>query len=408
MKIWHPYTQEATELPPIPIERGKGAYLYTRDGRRLIDAISSWWVNLHGHGHPLIAEAIAAQARKLEHVIFAGFTHEAAEDLAARLARLLPAELNRVFYSDDGSTAVEVALKIAIQYWYNQGQPAKNRIVALEHAYHGDTIGAMSVSADSPFTAAFEVLRLPVFRVCSTSALDELLSIRNHEIAAMIVEPLVQGAGGMKMYPASDLKRFQELCAEHNVLLIADEVFTGLGRTGRMFSCEHAGITPDLMCISKGLTGGFLPFAVTACRNQIYGAFYSTDRSHTFYHGHSYAGNPLGCAAANATLNIFETEPVFERIMAIERIHQTHLADLRKHPTVVDVRMLGTIAAIELRAADAGYLSSVRSRLYNFFIEHGVLLRPLGNVVYIVPPYVIGPDDLHYTYEIIGKALEIL
>ncbi len=408
MKIWHPYTQEATELPPIPIERGKGAYLYTRDGRRLIDAISSWWVNLHGHGHPLIAEAIAAQARKLEHVIFAGFTHEAAEDLAARLARLLPAELNRVFYSDDGSTAVEVALKIAIQYWYNQGQPAKNRIVALEHAYHGDTIGAMSVSADSPFTAAFEVLRLPVFRVCSTSALDELLSTRNHEIAAMIVEPLVQGAGGMKMYPASDLKRFQELCAEHNVLLIADEVFTGLGRTGRMFSCEHAGITPDLMCISKGLTGGFLPFAVTACRNQIYGAFYSTDRSHTFYHGHSYAGNPLGCAAANATLNIFETEPVFERILAIERIHQTHLADLRKHPTVVDVRMLGTIAAIELRAADAGYLSSVRSRLYNFFIEHGVLLRPLGNVVYIVPPYVIGPDDLHYTYEIIGKALEIL
>ncbi len=408
MIIWHPYTQEATELPPIPIERGKGAYLYTRDGRRLIDAISSWWVNLHGHGHPLIAEAIAAQARKLEHVIFAGFTHEAAEDLAARLARLLPAELNRVFYSDDGSTAVEVALKIAIQYWYNQGQPAKNRIVALEHAYHGDTIGAMSVSADSPFTAAFEVLRLPVFRVCSTSALDELLSTRNHEIAAMIVEPLVQGAGGMKMYPASDLKRFQELCAEHNVLLIADEVFTGLGRTGRMFSCEHAGITPDLMCISKGLTGGFLPFAVTACRNQIYGAFYSTDRSHTFYHGHSYAGNPLGCAAANATLNIFETEPVFERILAIERIHQTHLADLRKHPTVVDVRMLGTIAAIELRAADAGYLSSVRSRLYNFFIEHGVLLRPLGNVVYIVPPYVIGPDDLHYTYEIIGKALEIL
>jgi len=408
MKIWHPYTQEATEPPPIPIDQGKGAYLYTRDGRRLIDGISSWWVNLHGHGHPLIAAAIAAQACKLEHVIFAGFTHEAAEELAERLAPILPAELDRVFYSDNGSTAVEAALKIAIQYWYNQGQTKKHRIVALEHAYHGDTIGAMSVSADSPFTAAFEVLRLPVFRVRNAAELEELVSKREDEIAAMIVEPLVQGAGGMKMYPASELKRFQQLCAEHSVLLIADEVFTGLGRTGRMFACEHAGITPDLMCISKGLTGGFLPFAVTVCRSEIYSAFHSTDRSRTFFHGHSYSGNPLGCAAANATLKIFETEPVFERITAIERIHEARLADFRQHPTVVDARMLGTISAIELRAGDAGYLSSVRSRLYNFFIEHGVLLRPLGNVVYIVPPYVIRQDDLHYTYEIVGKALDIL
>ena len=408
MKIWHPYTQEATDPPPIPIDQGKGAYLYTRDGRRLIDGISSWWVNLHGHGHPLIAAAIAAQACKLEHVIFAGFTHEAAEELAERLARILPAELDRVFYSDNGSTAVEAALKIAIQYWYNQGQTKKHRIVALEHAYHGDTIGAMSVSADSPFTAAFEVLRLPVFRVRNAAEFEELVSKREDEIAAMIVEPLVQGAGGMKMYPASELKRFRQLCAEHSVLLIADEVFTGLGRTGRMFACEHAGITPDLMCISKGLTGGFLPFAVTVCRSEIYSAFHSTDRSRTFFHGHSYSGNPLGCAAANATLKIFETEPVFERITAIERIHEARLADFRQHPTVVDARMLGTISAIELRAGDAGYLSSVRSRLYNFFIEHGVLLRPLGNVVYIVPPYVIRQEDLHYTYEIVGKALDIL
>jgi len=408
MKIWHPYTQEATEPPPIPIDQGKGAYLYTRDGRRLIDGISSWWVNLHGHGHPLIAEAIAAQACKLEHVIFAGFTHEAAEELAERLAPILPAELDRVFYSDNGSTAVEAALKIAIQYWYNQGQTKKHRIVALEHAYHGDTIGAMSVSADSPFTAAFEVLRLPVFRVRNAAEFEELVSKREDEIAAMIVEPLVQGAGGMKMYPASELKRFQQLCAEHSVLLIADEVFTGLGRTGRMFACEHAGITPDLMCISKGLTGGFLPFAVTVCRSEIYSAFHSTDRSRTFFHGHSYSGNPLGCAAANATLKIFETEPVFERITAIERIHEARLADFRQHPTVVDARMLGTISAIELRTGDPGYVSSVRSRLYNFFIEHGVLLRPLGNVVYIVPPYVIRQEDLHYTYEIVGKALDIL
>src|SRR3989454_391675 len=316
MKIWHPYTQEAAELPPIPIDRGEGAYLYTHDGRRLIDGISSWWVNLHGHAHPVIAEAIAAQARKLEHVIFAGFTHEAAEELADRLARILPAELDRVFYSDDGSTAVEGGFKIAIQYWYNRGQPKKCRIVALEHAYHGDTIGAMSVSADSPFTAAFEVLRLPVFRVCNVAELEQLLSTRSHEIAAMIVEPLVQGAGGMKMYPESDLKRFQQLCGEYNVLLIADEVFTGLGRTGRMFACEHARVTPDLMCLSKGLTGGFLPFAVTLSRSEIYDAFHSSDRSRTFFHGHSYSGNPLGCAAALATLKIFEREPVFDRIAA--------------------------------------------------------------------------------------------
>src|SRR5207237_127327 len=399
MKIWHPYTQEATELPPIPIDRGKGAYLYTRDGRRLIDGISSWWVNLHGHAHPLIAEAIAAQARKLEHVIFAGFTHETAEELALRLGRILPSALDRLFYSDNGSTAVEVALKIAVQYWHNQERRGKHQIVALEHAYHGDTIGAMSVSADSPFTAAFGALRLPVLRVRDANDLERLLAARKDEIAAMIVEPLVQGAGGMLMYPAGELKRFYQLCAAHEVLFIADEVFTGLGRTGRMFACEHAGITPDLMCLSKGLTGGFLPLAVTVCRREIYDVFYSTDRSRTFFHGHSYSGNPLGCAAAIASLKVFETEPVFVRISAVERIHAERLTEFRNHPSVADVRMLGTIAAIELRADDAGYLSRLRSGLYSFFIEHGILLRPLGNVVYIVPPYVLASDDLYSIYD---------
>ena len=405
MKIWHPYTNEAAEPAPIYIGRGEGAYLYTSDGRRLIDGISSWWVNLHGHAHPLIAEAVAAQARKLEHVIFAGFTHEAAEELAARLARVLPPELARLFYSDNGSTAVEAALKIAVQHWYNQGRREKCRIVALEHAYHGDTVGAMSVSADSPFTAAFDALRLPVLRVRDSNELDRLLSARKNEIAAMIVEPLVQGAAGMLMYPAEELKRFRELCTAHDVLLIADEVFTGFGRTGRMFSCEHAGITPDLMCLSKGLTGGFLPLAVTVCRREIYEAFHSSDRMRTFFHGHSYSGNPLGCAAAIANLKVFESEPVSDRIAAIERIHRERLAAFRDHPRVADVRMLGTIAAVELRADDAGYLSNLRTRLYDFFIEHGVLLRPLGNVIYTVPPYVIRPEDLHYIYDVIGKAL---
>jgi adenosylmethionine-8-amino-7-oxononanoate aminotransferase len=408
MKIWHPYTQEAIEPPPISIERGEGAYLFTRDGRRLIDGISSWWVNLHGHAHPLIAEAIAAQARKLEQVIFAGFTHEPAEELTQRLGRIVPPGLDRVFFSDNGSTAVEVALKTAVQYWHNMGRPKKRRIVALEHAYHGDTIGAMSVSEDSPFTAAFEALRLPVLRVRNWMELDQLLKEDKEEIAAMIVEPLVQGAAGMLMHPPTELQQFSALCRAHEVLFIADEVFTGMGRTGRMFACEHASVIPDLMCVSKGLTGGFLPFAVTLSRSEIYRAFHSTNRSRTLFHGHSYAGNPLGCAAALATLKIFESEPVFDRIAVIERIHQERLVEFRDHRMVIDVRMLGTIAAIELHADDAGYLSSVRSRLYERFIDAGILLRPLGNVIYTVPPYVIRPDDLHYMYDVVGKVLNAL
>jgi adenosylmethionine-8-amino-7-oxononanoate aminotransferase len=405
MKIWHPYTQEATELPPLEIDRGEGAYLFTRDGRRLLDAISSWWVNLHGHANPVIAEAIAAQARKLEHVIFAGFTHEPAEELTARLGHVLPSSLNRVFYSDNGSTAVEAALKIAVQYWHNIGKKAKCRIAALEHAYHGDTIGAMSISADSPFTAAFDALRLPVLRVTDADDLERLFLAMKDEIAAMIVEPLIQGAAGMRVYSVERLRRFRELCAMNDVLFIADEVFTGFGRTGRMFACDLAGIVPDLMCLSKGLTGGFIPLAATACRDEIYQAFHSTDRARAFFHGHSYSGNPLGCAAAIASLKIFENEPVFERIAAIERIHQERIATLRNHPAVADTRILGTVAAIELRASDPGYLSEIRTRLYPYFIQRGVLLRPLGNIIYTVPPYVIAPDDLHYVYDVISDGL---
>jgi adenosylmethionine-8-amino-7-oxononanoate aminotransferase len=405
MKIWHPYTQEAVDAAPIEIDRGQGAYLFTRDGRRLIDAISSWWVNLHGHAHPLIAEAIAEQARRLEHVIFAGFTHEPAEELSARLTKVLPRALSRTFFSDDGSTAVEVAMKMAVQYWHNLGRPAKHRIIALEHAYHGDTIGAMSVSADSPFTAAFHELRIPTLRVGTPADLQRVLEEQQDHIAAMIVEPLVQGAGGMIVYSVETLKRYRELCMAYDVLFIADEVFTGFGRTGRMFACEHAAIVPDLMCLSKGLTGGFMPMAATVCTEEIYRAFYSQDRTRALFHGHSYCGNPLGCAAAIASLKVFETEPVFERIGAIESIHTERLPFFKSHPAVADVRLLGTIAVIELHAQDAGYFSQLRSRLYPFFLDQGVLLRPLGNVLYMVPPYVIQRTDLHYTYDAITKAL---
>src|SRR5215471_14247267 len=352
MKIWHPYTQEATEAPSIEVERGEGAYLYTGGGGRLIDAISSWWVNLHGHAHPLIADAIAAQAARLEHVIFAGFTHQPAEELASRLSKHLPPALSRIFFSDNGSTAVEVAMKMAVQYWHNLGRREKHRIVALENAYHGDTIGAMSASADSPFTAAFHELRIPFLRVGSAADLERLLESRHREIAGIIVEPLVQGAGGMLMYSAELLSRYRSMCAQNEVLFIADEVFTGFGRTGRMFACEHAAIVPDLVCLSKGLTGGFLPLAATVCRDEIYQAFYGADPSNTFFHGHSYSGNPLGCAAAVASLKIFDVEPVFDRIGAIEQIHRDRLSEFQNHPVVADVRQLGTIAAIELRTDD--------------------------------------------------------
>jgi adenosylmethionine-8-amino-7-oxononanoate aminotransferase len=398
MNIWHPYTQEALDGPAIEIDRGEGAWLYTTDGHRLLDGISSWWVNTHGHGHPLIAEAIAKQARRLEHVIFAGFTHQPAEELSERLGAIVPRPLSRLFFSDNGSTAVEVALKIAVQYWHNSGRPEKRRIVALQNAYHGDTIGAMSVSADSPFTSAFESLRLQVLRIGNPEELRQVLAQNDEEIAALIVEPLIQGAGGMIVHSVDFLKQLRELCTQHGVLFIADEVFTGFGRTGKMFACDVAGIVPDLMCLSKGLTGGFLPLAVTLCTEKIYEAFYSVDRSRTFFHGHSYSGNPLGCAAANASLKIFEMEPVFERIAAIEVIHRERMG-------VIDARILGTIAAVELRAADAGYLSRLRSQLYAFFIESGVLLRPLGNVVYVVPPYVVTADELHHIYDVIGKSV---
>jgi len=427
MNIWHPYTQSALEPPPIRIKRGDGAVLYTEDGRELIDGISSWWVNIHGHSNPIIAEAIAEQARKLEHVIFAGFTHDAAERLACNLSKILPRELSNVFFSDNGSTAVEVALKMTVQYWKNIGQPKRTGIVALDLAYHGDTVGAMAASEDSPFTQSFSSMRFPVQRghsaschrcpvgkrreSCDIECVDRLKGIleqRHEEIAAVIVEPLIQGAAGMIIHPIEFLQRIRRLTEQYGVLLIADEVFTGFGRTGAMFACELAGVVPDMMCMSKGLTGGFLPLAATVCTSEVRAAFTSTDRSRTFFHGHSYAGNPLGCAAANASLGIFESEPVFERIRTIESIHRERLTRLSSQAAVETVRWLGDVGVLELRAPDPGYLSAMRDRLYAFFIDHGVLLRPLGNVVYVLPPYVISPSQLNMVYDVVEKAVSIV
>jgi adenosylmethionine-8-amino-7-oxononanoate aminotransferase len=426
LRIWHPFTQDALDPLPVHITKAEGVYLHTADGRKLIDGISSWWVNLHGHGHPAIVAAIAAQAAQVDHVLLAGFTHDAVEDLCAELKKVLPRGLEHIFFSDDGSTAVEVGLKMAVQYWQNAGHPEKRSIVALEHAYHGDTVGAMSVGAASAFSDPFREMLFPVHRVHSAychrcpvgkaratckidcvEKLEQLLEQKRGEIAAVIVEPLLQGAGGMIVHPVEFLQRVRRACSDHGVLLIADEVLTGFGRCGKMFACELAGIAPDILCLSKGLTGGVLPMGATVCTDAIHHAFVSKDRSRTFYHGHSYTGNAIAAAAGTASLRIFENEAAFERIGAIAQIHAERLAAIRNHPAVADVRSIGTMAAVELRADDAGYFSSLRPKLYKFFLDAGVLLRPLGNVVYILPPYVISAEQLHFVHDRIAESLEL-
>jgi adenosylmethionine---8-amino-7-oxononanoate aminotransferase len=427
LRIWHPFTNSLLDPPPLHVASAAGVYLHLADGRRILDAISSWWVNLHGHAHPRISDAVAAQAHKLEHVLLAGFTHEPAEELATRLRKWAPAELTHMFFSDDGSTAVEVALKLAVQHFQNLERPEKHEIVALAHGYHGDTAGAMSVSDSSPFTAPFESMRYPVHRVHSAychrcpvglkratchiecvEKLEGLLAERGDKIAAMIVEPLLQGAGGMIVHPVEFLQKIRALCTKHDVFLIADEVLTGFGRTGKMFACDVANVVPDLMCLSKGLTGGYLAMGATLCTDRVESAFHSENRLHTFYHGHSYTGNALACAAANASLQIFEDEPVFDRIAAIARVNADRLTYLRSMRQVADTRHLGTIAALELRADDPGYLFAMRPKLYDFFLRRGVLLRPLGNVIYVLPPYGIATEELHHVYDIITEAIEAL
>lgn len=395
-----------------PVASATGAYLETRDGRRIIDAISSWWVVTHGHCHPHIVAAIKAQAERLDQVIFAGFTHDPAEALARRLLQLAPTGLTHVFFSDSGSTSVEVALKMALGYWRHCGEP-RQRIAALQHGYHGDTIGTMSVGERGVFNTPYEPLLFDVARVPFPAAGSEQITIdalervfKQQPTAAFLIEPLVLGAGGMLMYPASVLSEFDRLCRHYRVLLVADEVMTGFGRTGKLFACNHAGITPDIMCLAKGLTGGALPLAATLCRSEIFAAHYSTDRTRTFFHSSSYTANPIACAAACANLDIWEREPVSERLTAIEQMHRSHLARLVDNARFHNARQTGTIAAMDVEAADAGYLANISPRLYAFFQSHDLLLRPLGNTIYVLPPYCITEADLDAVYAAIELAAE--
>jgi adenosylmethionine-8-amino-7-oxononanoate aminotransferase len=427
--VWHPYTQMLTRPDPIPIVRGSGVYLYTEDGRCVLDATSSWWVNIHGHAHPKLNEALAAQARQLEHVIFSSCTHRPGVELAERLVDLLPAGLTRVFYSDNGSTAVEVALKLALQYWENRGQPARRTFVALHHAYHGDTVGAMSVSEESIFTRPFASMLFEALRVhapycyrcpigldratCEidcVNALESVLRDRHGSIAGVLVEPMLQGAGGMIVWPREFLAAVRRLCNRFDTLMIADEVFTGFGRTGPMFACEHAAVSPDIICLSKGITAGYMPLGATVTTEDIYDAFLSEDRTKTFFHGHSFTANPLACAVAIASLELFRDDDTLGRVAALERWLRAGLEPLGSNPLVGDIRVLGGVGIVELVAdratkAAGGYLDGIGPRLSAAFLDRGLLLRPLGNVVYVMPPYVITEAETAWMLEQVGEVL---
>jgi len=393
--IWHPYTQERTAPLPLPIVAGEGAWLIAEDGSRYLDAISSWWTNLHGHAHPRLVRALADQAARLEHVIFAGVTHEPAVALAEQLTALTG--MARVFYSDNGSTAVEAALKMAFQYWANRGEQ-RTRFLVLEHGYHGDTVGAMSVSGLPLFRGAFGEL------LFEAAVYDGTIG---DDVAAVIVEPMVQGAGGMRIQTPAFLKEIEERCRAAGCLLIADEVMTGFGRTGRMFACEHADVRADIICLSKGITGGFLPFSATLSSASVYDAFLSSDPAHTFFHGHSYTGNPLGCAVALESLRIFEDEHALARAQAIGVRLAEGLAPLRDHPRVADVRGLGTIQAVEIDA-EGGYLSDVGPLLRKESLRRGVLLRPLGNVLYAMPPYCVTDAEVDRITETMRELVDLV
>ena len=410
--IWHPFTQHGLNEPIPVIHRAEGAALYTANGARVIDAISSWWVTTHGHAHPRIVAAIAEQAGKLDQIIFAGWTHEPAEVLARDLVALMPPPLRHVFFSDSGSTCVEVALKMALGYWVNRGEP-RDRILVLEHSYHGDTIGAMSIGARGVFNQAYEALLFDVGTIpfpgpgAEQAALDALdAACRQGGVAAFIVEPLVLGAGGMLFYPPWVLAEFRAICARHGVLFIADEVMTGWGRTGTLLACEQAGVVPDLLCLAKGLTGGAIPLAVTLAIPEIYDAHLSRDRSRQFFHSSSYTANPIACAAANANLAIWRDEPVAERIATLGERQEKRLAWLADVADVINPRRCGTIAAADVPVgAGAGYLSDIAPRLMALLRDAGVLLRPLGNTIYVLPPYCIDEADLDHVYATIAESL---
>ena len=410
--VWHPFTHQLTANPPINIVRGGGVYFFDDKGNNYIDAISSWWVNLHGHCNPYISKKVSEQLVQLEHSIFSDFTHGAAVTLAERLLQHLPKNQSKIFYSDNGSTAVEVALKMTLQYWHNQ-KINKTLFIAFENAYHGDTFGGMSVGARNVFNNAFEnslfnVAHIPLPTKDNIEEIKSIIQLwsEQHEIAGFIFEPLVQGAAGMLMYDADCLDELILLCRENKIITIADEVMTGFGRTGKFFANDHLKNKADIICLSKGLTGGYMPMGVTSCSQFIYDAFLSEDKTKTFFHGHSYTANPTACSAALASLDLLEKDEAWHQIKMIEEAHQQFKLKIEANSKLKEVRVKGTIIAFELNTDEhTHYLNNASQSITDFFLQKGILLRPLGNVFYILPPYVITKQELNYIYSSIEEFL---
>lgn len=413
--VWHPFTQMLTADEPLLIEKAKDAVLYTSDGKSYIDANSSWWVNVHGHCHPHIARALSEQFQQIDHVIFAGATHTQAIRLASRIVSILPQELTKVFFSDDGSTAVEVALKMVFQYWYNRQKPRK-RIIALEGAYHGDTFGAMAVGQRGYFNEPFEhfffdvdYIPFPDAQSAENALKQAEILFETGEIAGIIVEPLVQGSAGMRIYDADWLDKLTALAHRYEALVIFDEVMTGWGRTGKLFAMDHCLCKPDIVCLSKGLTGGTLPLGLTVATEAIYEAFLHPEKSKALLHGHSYTGNALACAAANASLDIFEQHTTWENVARIASRHLTFAEELTQFSHVSGIAVCGTILRFELNTGEGNtYFSDIRDKAYRFFLAHGCLIRPLGNVFFLNPPYCISDTELAHLYQVLTHfAVEI-
>lgn len=412
--LWHPYTQHKTAATPIAIVKGEGALLWDENNKEYIDAIASWWVNPFGHSNRFIADALYKQLTTLEHVLFGGFTHEPAILVAEKLMKILPDNQKKIFFSDNGSTSVELAIKVALQYFFNKGEK-RTTIIAFEDAFHGDTFAAMAASGISFYTQAFQGMFIDVVRIPvpvkgreqeSYDALNK--AIANNNCAGFIFEPLVQGAAGMVMYAPEALDQLMTICKNHQVLTIADEVMTGFGKTGKTFACDYLQTQPDMMCLSKALTGGTIPMAITTFTQELFDGFYSDDINKALFHGHTFTANPTGCAAALASIDLLQSQEMQDNIA---RVHQSHLAfqkSIESHPKVTTTRVLGVIFALEIKTeSQESYYGTLRNKLYNFFIENGVVLRPVGNIVYILPPYIITPQQLQKVYEVVEKALEI-